>query len=113
MRQDLKDDEYLPDMPDVDIEVVYLLTNLWEMGPVMGGGMAPVPVPQSEIMAWQSNNGIDLAPWEVRTIRALSVDYHSQYQASKKADEKAPWVSEVVERTRAVKAQKIKNLFRS
>ena len=69
----------------------YLLTYLWEIGPVMAGGMSSMPITQVEIRAWQDNIGIRLQPWEVRCIRRLSLEYLSESRKAEKRDRFAPW----------------------
>ncbi len=69
----------------------HLLDALFEIGPVMGGGMGPAPLSHAEIESWIRLTGTPLQPWEARCIRRLSVDYVNQSQASTARDCKPPW----------------------
>jgi len=91
MRRDQSDEEYQPDMPEVDAE--YLLAYLFEIGPTVAAGMGAGPISHEELRAWQANTGIELEPWEVRTLRTLSKDYLIQCAKSEKRDCPAPWKS--------------------
>ena len=48
---------------------------LWDAFVALNGarpvGMAPGPVPPSEIVAWQQLMGLRLTPWEVETLMAM------------------------------------------
>lgn len=39
------------------------------------GAMGAVPLSHSEIAAWQANTGTELAAWEAKALRRLSIDY--------------------------------------
>lgn len=82
-----------PDMPAVE-GAGYLLSYLWEVGPVVAAGAGSGPVTHEELRAWQSNTGIDLSAWEARTLRRLSCDYLAESRAAEKRDAKAPWRSD-------------------
>lgn len=71
MKQDLQ-----PDLPDPG-PAAHLLGYLFDVGPVMSGGMGPVPLSHSEIHAWQQNTGVELRAWESSTLRRLSIEYLS------------------------------------
>ena len=86
------DDEYQPDMPPVEAGA-HIISYLWELGPTMTAGGYPGPVTHEEIMAWQSLNGIELAPWEVRFLRRLSNEYLSQCHKAEKQHCRPPWKS--------------------
>lgn len=60
----------------------YLLTYLYEVGPVMQGGMGQTPLTHEEIAHWQRNIGLSLQPWEARFLKSLSREYLSQSQIS-------------------------------
>jgi len=86
-RESLKNE---PDMPPVE-GAGYLLEYLWEIGPAVSTGIGAGPVSHEELLAWQSNTGIELSAWEARTLRRLSCDYLSESHAAEKRDAKAPW----------------------
>ena len=98
MRAERKDADYVPDMPPVEAE--YLLAILFEIGPTMAAGMGAGPITHEELRAWQENTGIELQPWQVRTLRRLSCDYLVESNKAEKADCPAPWqpVGAVVDR---------------
>jgi len=58
----------------------------------MSGGMAPGPLTFSEIDCWCNRTGVDLAPWEARALRRLSIAYLNESHAAEKRDRPAPWV---------------------
>lgn len=89
MRETEKNDLYLPEMPPVDAP--HLIAHLWEIGPALSGGMGPAPITHEEICAWQALTGIELNPWEVRSLRRLSREYIGEMQRAEKIDAKAPW----------------------
>jgi hypothetical protein len=53
--------------------------------------MGNVPLTFAEIHAWQSLAGADLQPWEVRTLRRMSIAYCSQAQESTRPGCPPPW----------------------
>jgi hypothetical protein len=72
-----------PDLPPPG-PAAHLFGYLFEAGPVGYAAMGPVPLSHTEIAAWQSNTGIELAAWEAKALRKLSADY---VQASSQASE--------------------------
>lgn len=78
-----------PDMPDCND--LHLIEYLFEIGPVLSGGMGEAPLNHAEIDAWQRNTGINLTAWEARTLRRLSASYLAEMQASAQADRPSPW----------------------
>lgn len=93
MRREQENEEYEPEMPPVD-SCAHLLRYLWEVGPVLGGGMAPMPVTQQEIRSWQENSGVRLQPWEARWLRELSMAYLNELHKAEAPNRPAPWASE-------------------
>ena len=78
-------------MPPLDKEVRHLVDYLLEVGPAMGTGMGEVPVSHLELQAWQQQVGIDLQPWEVRTLRRLSRDWVVESHKASSPSATAPW----------------------
>lgn len=76
-------------MPEV--AAVHLLEIFLEIGPVLAGGMGPVPITFSEIVAWQSCSGVALAPWECRAMRTLSFAYLAELRRAEDPMSQAPW----------------------
>lgn len=85
----MKDDGIEPDLPEISAE--YLIAYLWDAGPALPGAAGPVPLTHSELLAWQENTGIVLAPWETRMLRRLSADYISESGAATKPNAKPPF----------------------
>lgn len=56
----------------------HMIEWLMEAGPVSAGSMGAAPIGWTEIAAWQALTGIALNPWEARTLRRLSGDFHDQ-----------------------------------
>ena len=76
-------------MPSIDCG--YLVSYLFEIGPTMAAGMGSGPITHGEIESWQRITGIDLNPWDARTLRRLSIDYLSESQKATQMDCPAPW----------------------
>lgn len=90
MRDTAKDPDLQPDMPPVE-GGEYLLGYLWEVGPVMPGGMGAVVLSWQELRAWQESIGFELDPWESRILRRLSRDYLAESHKAEKHDCPPPW----------------------
>lgn len=90
MRQDRKDETYMPDMPPLE-GGEHLIGYLWEVGPVMPAGMGNSAVTHQEIVAWEKLTGIDLQAWEARWLRALSGEYMAAHHAAQEPTAPAPW----------------------
>lgn len=89
MRKVEKDDEFMPDMPEVE-GAEHVLGYLFEIGPVLVGSMGDTPLSHAEIAAWQRNTGVELSSWEARSMLRLSRDYLAQNQKAQKMDCKSP-----------------------
>lgn len=59
-----------PDFPP--LRAGHLVEYLYEVGPVMPGGFAPMAVTHGEIAAFAANTCTPLTPWEASSIRRLS-----------------------------------------
>lgn len=73
-----------------------LLAYLFEIGPVLEGAMGPVRLTNEELLAWQTNTGKRLAPWECRFILGLSRAYRDELATAGKRDAPPPWTPEEV-----------------
>lgn len=62
-----------------------------DIGPATATGMGEVPLGWLEIDAWCERTGIDLDPWEARTIRSLSRAYVGQRHDARKRDCPPPY----------------------
>lgn len=89
---DRKQDIPLPPVPDQ-----YLIDWFRECGRTMSGAMGEGPITWQEIEAWEGRIGIELEPWESRTIRAMSEAYLAQKYDAKKAGCPAPWSDDAPE----------------
>ena len=113
MRVDRKDEDYEPPLPNID-GMMHVLGYLFEIGPVMTGAMGPAPITHTEIDAWQANTGVDLAAWEARVMRRLSIEYIGEMQRAEKPDCPPPWTPpEVPQLDRAAVSRKVQNAMRS
>ena len=72
----------------------YLVNYLFELGPAVATMGGQGPITDLDLQAWQRNQGIDLTPWECRTIRTLSKDYCDQAADSTHPHCIAPWLSQ-------------------
>lgn len=77
-------------MPEVD-HAAYLLGHLFEVGPLLSGGMGPAPLSAQELLAWQQLRAITLSPWESATLMQLSRSYLSELQQASDPKRPAPW----------------------
>lgn len=90
----------------------WVVEKLNEIGPVVSGGMAPVPLGWRDIAAWKEGTGFPLEPWEARLIRKLSAEYLSMLNDARKPECPAPWSAiEAVDRDAV--AMKVRNEFRA
>ena len=53
--------------------------------------MGPAPLSHSEMLAWQTNTGIELNAWESRSLRNLSIDYITASREAEDPECPAPW----------------------
>ena len=81
---------YEPDAPEVS-SGRYLIDYLFDVGPCMEGAMGAVSLSYQEILAWQINLGLRLAPWEVRMLKTLSREFVSMSNDARDIDCEAPW----------------------
>lgn len=89
MRKDRKEPEFHPEMPDV--VAPHVLAYLFEVGPVAITPMGSSPLSHSELRTWQQNTGVELASWEARFLRRLSMEYLVASKKAESPDAKAPW----------------------
>lgn len=90
-------------MPAFD-EGEYLIAYLYELGPTVASGMGAGPVTFAEMAAWQAARGFELAPWEARLLRRLSVDYLAESNRATKRDCLPPWGGSIAVRVSRNKA---------
>ena len=85
---------------------------LQELGIVQPTGMGSARISHTEMLAWALLKGIELQPWEVRALRAMSGAFISEQQEAADPNRPPPWSQEapVEEKTRI--AQHIRNVLR-
>ena len=110
MRTELKDPDYLPEMPEA-VGHAQVLEYFWSVGPVLAGGAGLVPLTHVEIGAWQSNTGTRLSGWEARLLRSLSIAYLTEFENAKSPGRVAPFTMSVTVDERAAVAKKIQMQF--
>jgi hypothetical protein len=71
------------------------------------------PLGWQEMAAWEHLTGIELDPWEARTLRELSAEYLVEKQHAKKADRIAPYTGapDDIEERRAMVDRKVLAAF--
>lgn len=109
-QQVLQDVGIEPEMPDL-VWGRHLVDYLLEVGPVMAAGMGSAPITFTELANWQAQLGLRLSPWEVRTLRRLSLEYNSESQLATKPDREAPFASSDAARLRSAKLQRDLDTF--
>jgi hypothetical protein len=102
----MKKDGIVPLLPDNPAE--YLTDWLFEIGP--GGGMDG-PLGWQEMAAWEHLTGIELDPWEARTLRELSAEYLHERQEARKPDRLPPYTDKITEERRAMVDRKVSSAF--
>jgi hypothetical protein len=92
-------------MPPVEC-AQHLLGYLWKWGPTLAGSMGQVALSHVDLVACQSNTGIDLTPWEAETLVRLSREYLGESSAATKPDREPPFQSADAARLHAHRMQK-------
>lgn len=88
------------DLPECD--VFYLLNYFLEIGPTIHGD----PITHSEMRSWQKNTGIELAPWQSRIIRRLSLKYIEESREATARHRPSPLQNEAAAETEREKGSK-------
>lgn len=78
--------------PDLNDEVRYLLDYLQAMDYVEQGMSGPVRLSFAEIEAWAQLAAVELLPWEVSVLRAMSSAFASEVRAAESINRPPPWV---------------------
>lgn len=92
----LKQQGIAPQMPPNSAP--HITDRLVEIGLTGSNGMGIIPLPHTEIAAWQTNSCIRLAPWEARLIRRLSTEYVSESSRAESEHCAPPWRGQVTRR---------------
>lgn len=98
------------DLPPVPSEAAYLWDHFIEAGLAGAGGEGPIA--WAELGEYQRLVGIDLTPWEARTLRRLSCEYVAERSAGRDPQRPAPWV-EVSDRQRAAVGRALSTSLRA
>lgn len=85
------------DYPELPEGFEYLIEYLDQLGWGREGFNGLVALNYQEIQAWLALSFLELTPWEVQTMRALSSAYCAQLRKSFAPDAPAPYVSEEAE----------------
>lgn len=85
-----------PPMPPNSVPVI--TERLTEIGLTEAAGMGVGPISWAAIAGWQAATGVDLAPWEARLIRRLSVEYLAENRRAESETCPPPWRAPVTER---------------
>jgi len=85
-------DTYMPEMPPLE-QGAYLVGYLLDVGPTVAAGMGAGPITSKDLIAWQQETGVNLQPWEAKTLRRLSGEYLSESHRAEKLGCAPPWKS--------------------
>jgi hypothetical protein len=91
----------------------YLTEWLFDLGPSSASSMGEAPVGYQDMAAWQAIIGVELLPWEARTLRRLSGEYLVGRHAAEDQACPPPYAGEiddVVAKRRHV-ARQVKSAF--
>ena len=80
------DEDFEPVMPEPG-SAAYLLVHFREVGPTMGDAA----ISSGELRDYQENMGVQLSPWECKTLRRLSIDYLNESHRAMKIDAEPPF----------------------
>lgn len=69
----------------------YLASWWLEIGSTVPTGMGEAPIGWADLAAWQEINGVELDPWEAKTIRAMSSAFIGMRYEAKKPGCPAPY----------------------
>lgn len=89
----------------------YLISWLFECGPVNNGGMGQVPLTWTDIKDWSGLMGVDVTGWEAGVLKRLSSAYLSEYQQAKDPGRPAPYRPDMTASARASVSNKIGSVF--
>lgn len=91
----------------------HLIGYLYEVGPILSGGMGGMRITNLELAAWQSNTGVELEAWEARFIVRLSKEYLGESHRAESPECPSPWTDPAVEIQRAQVGASLLNAMRS
>jgi hypothetical protein len=92
----------------------HLIEYLFEVGPMIAGGMGPVAVDWPHLDAWQRCVGLVLPPWQSRLLIRLSNDYIDEWLKAQDDTRPAPWQAEdMTEANRAAVSRQVSNAMKA
>jgi len=97
-------------MPPVEC-ANHLLGYLWQWGPTLSGSMGQVALSHVDLVAAQSNTGIELSGWEAATLIRLSREYLAESSAATKVDREPPFQSSDAARLQEYRMEKNLDAF--
>jgi hypothetical protein len=83
-----------PDLPEIDPEISFLVSHLFDAGPTSAAGQYGAPLTWQDLRAWQRCAGIELPSWQLRLLRRLSGEYLSESLRADAWDAPPPWERE-------------------
>lgn len=101
----------LPNLSESKAE--YLVSLLFECGPVSSNGMGPISLPWQEIEAWLRVTEKTLPLWEKQMIRHLSEAYAGEYARASELGRPDPYVRNPGEIDREAVSNSILSTLRS
>lgn len=103
----------LSELPDVGAGD-YLLSILFDVGPVVSNGFGANPISEIELAAWQFNRGVRLTWYECYLLRRMSRDYAAMLSEARNASCPAPYAAEADTAPEAVerRERKISEFFK-
>lgn len=102
----LKRDRVTPAMPPNPLP--HMITRLLEIGLSEAAGMGVGPISWLTIDAWQRLTGVELAPWESRLLRSLSVAYVAEGRRAESETCPPPWRAPVTQHERDAEEKRLR-----
>lgn len=91
--EQIQQDGGVPRTPPVPVSARALLSRLFEVGPVMNGGMGRAPLTYSELCAYEYACGVQFTPHEFSELRRLSREYVAESMRAEEHDAPPPWAA--------------------
>jgi hypothetical protein len=89
----------------------HIIDELLEIGLSEAAGMGIGPVSWPTIDAWRRQTGAELAPWESRLIRRLSIEYVAEQRRAESENCPPPWRWEVTEAEKKAEVAGLAQIF--
>ena len=91
----------------------YVATWWQEMGLAHPSGMGLTPFAAADVLSWARLSGLEVSPWEGRTLIRMSQAYVSQAKSSEAPECPPPYGKQVLEFDRSVIAKNIASALRT